>query len=82
MISSKIDEFGDVYFEKDIVLKLTCISYDKENLKNIESDILEVINDKAFDGIAQFEVKEWLIKIWHTEWQLYGLFGRYKRSWI
>ena len=48
----------DVYFEKHIVLKLTCISYDKENLKNIESDILEVINDKAFDGIAQFEVKE------------------------
>jgi len=58
MISSKIDEFGDVYFKKDIVLKLTCISYDKENLENIESDILEVINDKAFDGIAHFEVKE------------------------
>lgn len=57
MISSKIDEFGDVYFEKDIVLKLTCISYDKENLENIENDILEIINDKPFDGIARFEVK-------------------------
>lgn len=55
-IYEEYDEYWDENnYCKDICLKLKCISGEKENLINIEDDILEVINDKAFDGIATFE---------------------------
>lgn len=58
-ITSRIDEWGEKEYVKRITLKLDCMSYDKTNLENIENDILEVITDKAFDGICNFEkVKE------------------------
>ena len=58
VINSEIDEFGDTEFYKDINLKLRCRSYCIDNLENIEEDILEIINDKAFDGICYFEKVE------------------------
>ena len=54
-IQSEIDEYGDVEFYKDISLRLRCRSYNIKNLNNIENDILEVLNDKAFDGLCYFE---------------------------
>ena len=55
IICSKIDEFGDEYLQKKVILKLSANSYNKGCLKHIEKDILEVLRDKAFDGIAWFE---------------------------
>lgn len=49
------DGYGDIEYVKNIRLYLSCISYDKSNLDNIEDDILEVLNNKAFDGICRFE---------------------------
>ena len=47
--------FEEIEYHKEITLKLRCSSFVKENLDNIEDDIFEVINDKAFDGICYFE---------------------------
>ena len=48
------DEYGDSFYCRNICLKLKCISYDDNILKNIEKDILEVLNDKSFDGLCDF----------------------------
>lgn len=50
-----INEYGDEYYWKNIILKLRCESYNKENLERIEKDIMEILNDKAFDGYCWFE---------------------------
>ncbi|MGN0140422.1 MAG: hypothetical protein ACI39B_08045 [Methanobrevibacter smithii] len=53
-----IDEYGDEYYWKNIILKLRCESYSKKNLEGIEKTIMEILNDKAFDGYCWFEVIE------------------------
>lgn len=50
-----IDEYGDEYYWKNIILKLRCKSYSKKNLEGIEKNIMEILNDKAFDGYCWFE---------------------------
>ena len=52
------DEYGEKEYCYPIVINgmsLVAKSYKKENLENIEEAILEVLNDKAFDGICRFE---------------------------
>ena len=50
-----IDKYGDEYYWKNIILKLRCESHNKENLERIEKNIMEILNDKAFDGYCWFE---------------------------
>ena len=49
------DEYGDSFYCRSICLELKCISYDDNILEDIEKDILEVLNDKAFDGLCDFK---------------------------
>lgn len=51
----QIDEWGEKEYVKNIVLRLSCFSYEKAYLENIEQDIMSVLNDKAFDGICMFK---------------------------
>lgn len=52
---TRVNEDGDTEFCQEMSLKLRFVTYDKSFLENIENDILEVLNDKSFDGLGYFE---------------------------
>lgn len=56
ILSKRTDDFGDVEFCKSFSLKLRFVSHNKTFRDEFSIDeILEVLNDKAFDGIGYFE---------------------------
>lgn len=54
---TRLDEFDDTEFCLEFGLKLRFVSHNKKFRDELSTkEILEVLNDKAFDGIGYFEV--------------------------
>ena len=49
------DETGEKIWCQPVEIKLVACSFNKDNLKDIEKEILVVLSDKAFEGVCWFE---------------------------